>query len=120
MQQQLTHKNNAVTLLNKQLQHHTPLRLIATQQHALTQSISQLHYTIKTTLHNKQADFAVQLAKLDAISPLKTLERGYAIVQDQQTHHIIRSVTQLKTGSLIKTNLKDGTFSSKVIRVDSK
>ena len=46
------------------------------------------------------------IAKLDSLSPLKTLARGYAIVEKENI--MIKSVKQLKPGDKIQLKLTDG------------
>lgn len=46
-------------------------------------------------------------AKLDALSPLKVLGRGYAMVTREET--VVRSVTQLQPGDPVAVALSDGT-----------
>jgi len=46
-------------------------------------------------------------AKLDALSPLKVLGRGYAMVQDKEGA-VLRSVEQVFTGDRIRVQLADG------------
>jgi len=54
---------------------------------------------------------------LHAVSPLATLNRGYAIVNEPQSDHIIRTTKQLKTGDSIQTRLAQGHFISKIEEV---
>ena len=54
------------------------------------------------------------VSKLDALSPLKTLTRGYSIVMDKN-NKIINTVTKLNTGDIIKLRLKDGEKQTKVL-----
>ena len=53
------------------------------------------------------------VSKLDALSPLKTLTRGYSIVETE--NKIIKSVKELKTGDKIQIRLKDGKKEAQVI-----
>ena len=46
------------------------------------------------------------LAKLDALSPLKTLYRGYSITE--KDGKIVKSKEELQTGDLINIRLSDG------------
>ena len=46
-------------------------------------------------------------AKLDALSPLKVLSRGYAMVTREDA--VVRSVTQLQPGDPVAVALSDGT-----------
>lgn len=60
----------------------------------------------KTVTQNAQRYISLA-AKLDALSPLKVLTRGYAMVQSQ-TGAVIRSVEQLECGERIRLRLSDG------------
>lgn len=60
----------------------------------------------KTVTQNAQRYISLA-AKLDALSPLKVLTRGYAMVQSQ-TGAVIRSVKQLECGQRIRLRLSDG------------
>ena len=46
------------------------------------------------------------LSKLNTLSPLKVLERGYAIVLKED--NVVLTVNELKTGDKIKIKMKDG------------
>ena len=52
-------------------------------------------------------------AKLDAMSPLKVLTRGYAMAQTE-TGDVIRSIEQVSNGDRICVNVSDGTISAVV------
>jgi len=53
-------------------------------------------------------------AKLDAMSPLKVLTRGYAMVRDDRGE-VVRSVRQTELGQRIRVSLSDGTLSATVM-----
>ena len=55
-------------------------------------------------------------AKLDAMSPLKVLTRGYAMAQDEDGT-VLRSVRQTGIGQDITVSLSDGTVRAKVTEV---
>ena len=61
----------------------------------------------------KRQRFIAMTAKLDALSPLKVLTRGYAMVQteDQQ---ILRSVQDVQSGDSVKVTLTDGYFTASI------
>jgi exodeoxyribonuclease VII large subunit len=79
---------------------------------------SRLMASIQETYKNTEQLLFVSMAKLDGVSPLNTLGRGYAYVIDPKTKKHIRSIEQIKTGSDTKTRLKDGTFDAKISRVE--
>ena len=53
------------------------------------------------------------ISKLDALSPLKTLARGYSIIE--QNGEMVNSVKQLKSGTEIDIKLVDGNSKAKII-----
>ena len=55
-------------------------------------------------------------AKLDAMSPLKVLSRGYAITQTGEGT-VVRSVSQVQRGDLVDISFSDGTLSATVTDV---
>ncbi len=61
---------------------------------------------------DKQA-FVAYTAKLDAMSPLKVLTRGYAITQDA-AGDLLRSVKQIQSGDQITVTVSDGSFTAAV------
>jgi exodeoxyribonuclease VII large subunit len=54
---------------------------------------------------------------LHAVSPLATLNRGYALAIDS-LGKVVRSVTELKVGDMIQTRLAHGQFSSQIKSVE--
>lgn len=60
--------------------------------------------------------FLTDTAKLDAMSPLKVLTRGYAMVESEEGM-VVRSVRQLTAGSQVSIRLSDGTFDANIIHV---
>ena len=52
---------------------------------------------------------------LDAISPLKTLARGYSVTLDADSDKVIMSIEHVKPEQLIRTKLSDGEFVSKIV-----
>ena len=55
-------------------------------------------------------------AKLDALSPLKVLTRGYAMVQDRDSE-VVRSVTHTSVGDTISITLRDGIVDATVSQI---
>ncbi len=57
---------------------------------------------------------------LNAVSPLPTLARGYAVVTDAQSGNAISSVKGVKPNQAILTQLRDGQIHSEVTNTDKK
>ena len=62
----------------------------------------------------KRERFATLTAKLDAMSPLKVLSRGYSVTRTPEGN-IVRSVSQVKYDDSINIMLSDGEITTKVI-----
>ena len=59
------------------------------------------------TVEQKNRQFVALTAKLDAMSPLKVLTRGYAMAQTLDGE-VVRSVRQLQPGDKVKLTIHDG------------
>ncbi len=57
---------------------------------------------------------------LESVSPLPTIARGYAIVQDLQSKAVLTKQDELSIGQKIVTNLSDSSFTSTVETIDDK
>lgn len=64
-------------------------------------------------LHLKRQAFVRCTAKLDAMSPLKVLSRGYAMAQTEEGQ-LLRSVSQIQPEASVKIRLQDGSFTAMV------
>ena len=62
----------------------------------------------------KNQQYIAAVSKLDAMSPLKVLSRGYAMTTKEQGE-VVRSVKQVEPGECITINLSDGRLSATVI-----
>ena len=61
--------------------------------------------------HSRQHARLTELARaLDAVSPLATLDRGYAIITTHPEGNLIRSVDSTAAGRRIKASLGDGSL----------
>lgn len=59
--------------------------------------------------------YIAQISKLEAMSPLKVLTRGYSMVQSERGE-VVRSVSQVALGERIQVKLSDGTLSATVMK----
>ena len=57
---------------------------------------------------------AKNVTRLDALSPLKTLSRGYSITSLKRTQKIVKSVKDVKSGDVIDIKLCDGNIEASV------
>ena len=67
-------------------------------------------------IHRAKNRYIGVTAKLDAMSPLKVLTRGYAMAQTEDGS-VLKSVSQVNPGDKIKISISDGTLSAAVTEV---
>ena len=123
LQQSLHHRwqkkaENLTALSMRLYKNPLPLRLQQYEQQ-LTQLKVRLNSHMNLTLSLQQKQLAHLCGKLDSLSPLKVLARGYSITQNQQ-NLTIRSLKDVNVGEHIKTRLTDGNIISQVIRREEK
>ena len=104
----------------KHLQLKTLRQLVSLKQQQLTQQKEALKQSIQSKISTRQSQLRLQVTQLETISPLKTLERGYTLVSDEQKKTIIPSVKSLKKDQRIKTIFKDGEILSDIISISRK
>ena len=61
-----------------------------------------------------RAAYAELCAQLDALSPLRVLERGYAIAIHESTGRAVMSQSEVKEGDRLRVRVSDGEFGAKV------
>ena len=73
--------------------------------------------TSKLAKHKHQ--FATLSRALEAVSPLATLGRGYAIVRKLEDDSIVREAKRLKKGEQLATQLQHGKVISTVTKIEN-
>jgi exodeoxyribonuclease VII large subunit len=68
----------------------------------------RLNTAMRTRLGNSQAEIETFAGKLEALSPLAVLQRGYSLTQDQASGVVIRTTQLLQTGQRLRTRLAQG------------
>ena len=84
-----------------------PLKRIETEQRELNQLTAQLKNAAAGYLQHAERDFAVLAGKLDMLSPLKVLSRGYAVAREKNGRSLV-STALVHPGDLVDIWLSDG------------
>ncbi|UTV99304.1 exodeoxyribonuclease VII large subunit [Marinomonas rhizomae] len=112
MQRKVLEQQNHTANLAHRLERNSPTRRIDQDRQKLKDIDARLARALSNTLTNKQTAFARIIDKLNLVSPLNTLARGYAIAsKDEQ---VIRSVKDVKKGDAISVRVQDGVISCDV------
>ena len=91
----------------------SPTRYISQRRDALALVRSRLISAQQRTVSLKRQQFVSLTAKLDAMSPLKVLTRGYAMLCTED-RDVIRSVKQVTTEEKVIIALSDGTIKATI------
>ena len=113
MNRVLRQHSRAVVELNAAVLRHDPSRQLNSAREVLAACQSRLNYALDRSLSSRRSQWANLHGQLYSLSPLAVLNRGYALVQDENGV-LVRSASQVAIGQAVKTRLGDGVFSSNV------
>ncbi len=99
--------------LNQRLKQLHPQTRINLHKQTLTYLNKQIQQGMRSKLHELQLRFQQQAQRLNTVSPLNTLERGYAIVT-KKDGSVVQKIGQVTSGEDIVTRLSDGKIYSQV------
>lgn len=91
-----------------------PTQKINEQYILIDMKVKSLQNSILLKIKEDKTKFVKEVAKLDALSPLKTLTRGYSIVS-KQDGKIAKEVKDLSQGEKVSIRLSDGSVDAQVL-----
>lgn len=100
------------------LQHYNPANRLLALRGALSALRQRLDFATRRQLSGIETRLSLAMRSLDTVSPLATLQRGYAIVSDAGDGRVIASVKQLREHQIVRTRLADGSFTAHVDAID--
>ena len=83
-----------------------PMRKIRDMDVTLDSYVQRLEIRIKNIQKDNHTSYVELVTKLDALSPLKTLTRGYTLTE--KDGKIVKSATELKNNDVVKLRFVDG------------
>ena len=116
MQQSVQQKRQQLVKHQHRLELGSPSRRVQTEKQALQYLAKRLEQAQGQLMKDKKQQFQRAIQQLDLLSPLKIMNRGYGILQQEET--IIKSVDQLEVNQELTIQLVDGTVRSKVTSVE--
>lgn len=72
-----------------------------------------LHHYARTKLVSSRDSYTQLCTKLDALSPLRVLSRGYSMVEDEE-HGVLSKLAHFAAGQAIRIRLEDGIIAATV------
>ena len=92
-----------------------PLESIRNFQRRLDELEADANRSIRQMTLNQKNQVAALARQLESVSPLAVLQRGYCVTQlTDEKSSLVNSVTVIKKGDLVRTQVADGSFISRI------
>ncbi len=112
VRRQVAQQQEAITSLAARRPFAHPHAPIEDRARALDELDARARRAVQAIHHDHQHRIATLAGKLESLSPLAVLGRGYSVTQDKKTGQVIRSAAELKVGQEIVTRFAQGETSS--------
>jgi len=99
----------------KKLGHHDPRAQLSAQKSALVRARTRLELSPSLFLAPRKHALGSLLGRLDALSPLSVLSRGYAIAFVEGSGRALRSANEAASGDELRIRLHEGEVRAKVL-----
>ncbi|MDP8259836.1 MAG: exodeoxyribonuclease VII large subunit [Candidatus Gygaella obscura] len=96
----------------------SPGQLLRRNRENFIQLSKRMHVRLGYLFSVNEQDFKRYVEKLEVLSPLKVLSRGYSISFVMPEEKVLRDISQIKVNGQITTKLSNGSFLSVVKEVD--
>jgi exodeoxyribonuclease VII large subunit len=116
VRQQLRAKQRALSDFAAAVMRHDPRQQLAHARGHFNDCRTRLDRSLERTVGAARARLSALDVQLNSLSPLRVLDRGYALVLDEQGA-VVRSARQVAAGVSVTTRLSDGTFASRVTEI---
>lgn len=120
MHKMLENKSREFTEVKFQLKACHPSQKLSKLSEQLALLIRDSQTLMAQRLKSEKQRYHYQLAQLDALSPLKVMQRGYSLVYRLGRDELIKSARQAGPGDLIQVRLADGRLKCQVYRSEEK
>ncbi|CEG22934.1 Exodeoxyribonuclease 7 large subunit [Planococcus massiliensis] len=98
--------------LHGQLANRAPVHRIKQSALDISQLERRLDHLLTAQLRSNQQQFSAAMRTLDALSPLKIMDRGYSI--SYKEGQVVKSIKQVEAGDELTVSLQDGTLKALV------
>ena len=118
MHAHVRHERSRLAGLQATLYAHSPAQQLRRASDRLTALDVRLRSGARARVTQVANRVTLAMRALDAVSPLATLNRGYAIVSDAMSGATLSHVSATRPGQTVRTRLVDGTFTAEVKSVE--
>lgn len=113
----LKRKKEKALHLNEGLFYRNPVRRIENLRLSIAEAGKRLGQNIRHSIEMQRQKVIGVLGKLDSLSPLSILQRGYSITRKIPTLNILRNAVDVREGDKVEVRLHQGTLLCGVERV---
>ena len=92
----------------------SPMWQVGSDRAKLAGLVGTMEMNLRHTLSLQRERVKSANDRLEALSPLQILKRGYAIVRDLHTGDVLSSITEAEGGHLLEVRVADGAFGARV------
>jgi exodeoxyribonuclease VII large subunit len=110
VEERLAGARGDLTALQRRLQTHSPLARLARDRQQLDDLLRRAGSRTAHLLSLRRARLEGLRAQLAALSPLATLERGYAVVRRAADGQVVASPAQAPAGTALEITVREGTI----------
>ncbi|MCM3566665.1 exodeoxyribonuclease VII large subunit [Neobacillus mesonae] len=109
-------KKDQYETLYKRLQQKNPKAVLHEASVRTERVQKELKRSMEQILTKKETDFKRVISTLQALSPLKIMERGYSLAYNAE-NRLVKSIDQVKVDDQVQIQLTDGSLICKVDRI---
>ena len=111
----LAHLSKDIQILEKKLV--SPKDVIQRLRGLIEKSQYRLNRAIEVKINKLEFSLKTNMGKLDSLSPLAVVDRGYAIATNKGK--VVKALSDVKINDLIEVRVSDGTFSAEIKKLIS-
>ena len=119
MQNLVAGRGAQLAMLTAGVRQHDPWQRLQLLGGRFTDLGRRLQAATNNNLFTRSSRLALAIRALQAVSPLATLNRGYAIVSDASSGKLLTSVADAHRGQSIRAGLADGSLLATVQHIDA-
>lgn len=112
VKQRLKRQREQLSLLAQQVKRYRPTEKVRQRREQIGQWQARLNKSMLQRTAQARAEWSGKLAQLDALSPLKVMQRGFSLVY--KNGELMKSAKQFAVGDKLMIRLSDGTIDANV------
>ena len=98
----------------------SPLSLHSSKVKTMEGYIERIEICIEKIFHAKNLEVKNLILRLESVSPISILARGYSLTYREKDHSLIRSIQQVENQELLQIKLSDGALDCRVEKINQK